>query len=39
MCCFIATSAATIEQIRGQWHAEVDVEDLNLEEIFMELHQ
>ena len=33
------TSAATIEQIRGQWHAEVDVEDLNLEEIFMELHQ
>ncbi|MCA9152570.1 MAG: ABC transporter ATP-binding protein [Planctomycetales bacterium] len=32
-------SAATIEQLRGDWQAEVDVEDLNLEEIFMELHQ
>ena len=27
-----------IEQIESQWHATVEVQDLNLEEIFLELH-
>lgn len=30
---------ALIEEIRHRWHASVDVEDLNLEEIFLEMHE
>jgi ABC-2 type transport system ATP-binding protein len=29
---------ALVEQIESQWHATVEVQDLNLEEIFLELH-
>ena len=28
-----------IDEIRDRWHADVAVEDLNLEEIFLELHR
>ena len=28
-----------LEEVRGKWQAEVRVEDLNLEDIFLELHQ
>ena len=31
-------SEALIDGIRDTWNAEVTVEDLNLEEIFLELH-
>jgi ABC-2 type transport system ATP-binding protein len=31
-------SPELIEQIESQWHASVEVQDLNLEEIFLELH-
>jgi hypothetical protein len=27
-----------VEELRARWNADVSVEDLNLEEIFMELH-
>ena len=28
-----------IEELRQKWQAEIEVEDLNLEDIFLELHQ
>jgi ABC-2 type transport system ATP-binding protein len=31
-------SAELVEQIESRWHATVEVQDLNLEEIFLELH-
>lgn len=33
-----AHSSEMVEQIETQWHATVEVQDLNLEEIFLELH-
>jgi ABC-2 type transport system ATP-binding protein len=29
----------TVEELKARWHADVSVEDLNLEDIFLELHQ
>jgi ABC-2 type transport system ATP-binding protein len=33
-----ALSAELVEQLEAEWHATVEVQDLNLEEIFLELH-
>jgi ABC-2 type transport system ATP-binding protein len=33
-----AHTSALVEQIESEWHATVEVQDLNLEEIFLELH-
>jgi ABC-2 type transport system ATP-binding protein len=40
-CALVTTrghSPELVEQIESQWHATIEVQDLNLEEIFLELH-